>query len=272
MKKFVTLSCLFIVAISAACGGRPLETTPEMAQSLLKARGFNFTQDEFFKALRQSEASDVALFLQAGMDPNVRNEKGETALTFAAANSNADTVKVLAAKADLNLKDGADNMPLFVALKKQKYENFDQLLNAGADPNSTGTAGSTKGQTVLYVAILQNRMSNIKKLIEKGADPDKPDADGAVPISEHALAPLADLEVVKLLLSKTKNINLPERDGSTVLMYAAQNTKMPRSDLKEIIRLLLEKGADKTMKDEDGLTALDRAKKAKNKEAIELLQ
>ncbi len=272
MKSVLIGTCLIFVALAAACGGRSLETTPEMAQSLLKARGFNFTQDEFFKALRQSESSDVALFLQAGMDPNVRNEKGETALTFAAANSNVETVKVLAAKADLNIKDGADNMPLFVALKKQKYDNFDHLLSAGADPNSTGTAGNTKKQSVLYVAILQNRMANIKKLIEKGADPDQPDADGAVPISEHAIAPLADLEVVKLLLSKTRNINIPEGDGSTVLMYAAGNTKMPRSDLKEIIRLLLEKGADKSMKDKDGKTALDRAKKAKNTEAIELLQ
>ncbi len=272
MKSCLILACSIFAAFSAACGGRSLETTPEMAQSLLKARGFNFTQDEFFKALKQSEASDVALFLQAGMDPNVRNEKGETAMTFAAANSNVETVKILAAKADLNLKDGADNMPLFVALKKQKSDNFDFLLNSGADPNSTGTAGSTKGQTVLYVAILQNRIGPIKKLIEKGADPDKPDADGAVPVSEHAMARLADLEVVKLLLSKTRNINIPERDGSTVLMYAAQNTRMPRSDLKEIIRLLLEKGADKSIKDKDGRTALDRAKKAKNKEAIELLQ
>ncbi|MBK8150753.1 MAG: ankyrin repeat domain-containing protein [Acidobacteria bacterium] len=271
MRKQLILLFLLAVAV-AGCGARSTETTPEMAQSLLKARGFNFTEDDFFKALKQSEAANVKLFLQAGMDPNVRNKTGDTALTFAVLNSTVETLKILSEKADLNLKDGAERTPLYAALKNERFENFDFLLEKGADPNSTGTVGKTKGQTVLYVAVLLNKPSTIKKLLDKGANPDQPDADGAVPISEHAMATRADLEVVKMLLEKTKNINVPESDGTTVLMFVAQNTKISRADLKEMIKLFLEKGADKSLKNKEGKTALDLAKKTQNKEAIELLQ
>ncbi len=271
MKRYVILICLLSAAL-AGCGPRSMETSPEMAQSLLKARGVNFTEDDFFKALKQSEAANVNLFLQGGMDPNVRDKSGTSALNFAVLNSTVETVKVLAEKADLNLPDASERMPLYAALKKERFENFEFLLEKGADPNSTGTVGQTKGQTVLYVAVLLNKPSIIKKLLDKGADPDKPDADGAVPVSEHAMATRADIEVVKMLLGKTKNINIQESDGVTVLMFIAQNTKISRADLKEMIKLFLEKGADKSIKNKDGKTALDLAKKSNNKEAIELLQ
>lgn len=271
MKRHFALISLLVVTI-AACGPRATETTPEMAQSLLKARGFNFNEDDFFKALKQSEAANVKLFLQGGMNPNVRNKAGETALTFAAVNSTVETVKVLAEKADLNLRDGNDGMPLFVALKNQKFENFEFLLDKGADPNSTGTAGRTKNQTVLYVAILLNKKAFVKKLLDKGANPDQADADGAIPLAEHAIATRSDLEVVKMLVEKMQNINQAEKDGMTVLMFLAGNTKIPRDQLKEMMTLFLQKGADKSIKNKEGKTALDLAKKANNKEAIELLQ
>lgn len=262
---------MLVVALTA-CAPRSNETTPEMAQSLLKARGFNFTEEDFFKALKQSEAANVKLFLQAGIDPNVRNKAGETALTFAAVNSTVETVKVLAEKSDLNLRDGNDGMPLYVALKNQKFENFEFLLDKGADPNSTGTAGKTKNQTVLYVAVLLNKKQFIKKLLDKGANPDLADADGAIPLAEHAIATRSDLEVVKMLVDKMQNINLAEKDGMTVLMFIAGNSKIPRDQLKEMMTLFLQKGADKSLKNKDGKTALDLAKKANNKEAVELLQ
>lgn len=271
MRRYLIFSLLFAFAI-VACAPRPTETTPEMAQSLLKLRGFNFTEEDFFRALKQSEAANVKLFLQGGIDPNIRNKKGETALTFAVVNSTVETVKTLSEKADLNLRDGTGGMPLYVALKNQKFENFEFLLDQGADPNSTGTAGSTKDQTVLYVAILLNKKAFTRKLLDKGANPDQPDADGAIPIAEHAIATRSDLEVVKMLLEKTQNINQTEKDGMTVLMFLAGNTKIPRDQLKEMMALFLQKGADKSLKNKDGKTALDLAKKANNKEAIELLR
>lgn len=272
--KFVIyffLIALLFVGLTA-CGARADETSPEMAQSLLKIRGYNFNEEEFFKAIRQSDSAAVKLFLQGGIDPNLKNKAGETALTFAAVNANVVVLKVLAEKADLNLPDRNANTPLYIALKKEKYENFYFLLDVGADPNSFGTVRGVTNQSVLYVAVLLNKTADVKKLLDKGANPDFADSDGSIPLSEEVLARTPNMEVTKMLLEKSKNVNIPDKTGSTVLHYIAQNTFMPRENLIEIIKGLLAKGADKTLKDKKGKTALDWAKEKNNKEAIELLK
>ena len=269
MKKLFTI--LLLVIFSFACGARSDETTPEMAQSLLKVRGFSFTEDEFFKAIRQADAQAVRLFLQAGINPSAR-KLGETPLTVAAANADVPTVKVLLEKADINERDGLGNQPLYVALKKKREEIFNYLLEAGADPNSSGTAGTIQNQTVLYVAVIDNKIDVIQKLIDKGADPGIADSGGAVPVSEQILFARPNMEVVKMLLDKTKDVNKQETNGSTLLIYAAKSQKMPSDTQQEIIKMLLDKGADKKLKDKDGKTALDWAKERKNTAAIEALK
>jgi ankyrin repeat protein len=270
MKKLLTI--LFLVMMAFGCGPRSDETTPEMAQSLLKVRGFSYTEEDFFKAIKQPDAQGVRLFLQGGMSPNVKTKQGETALTYAAANSDVPTIKVLLEKADINERDGLGNQPLFVALKKKRDEVFNYLLEAGADPNSSGTAQSIKNQTVLYVALIDNKQEIIQRLLDKGADPGITDSGGAMPVSEQILFSRPDVELVKKLLDKTKDVNKQETNGSTLLIYAAKSQKMPPDTQKEIIKMLLEKGADKKLKDKDGKTALDWAKERKNTAALEALK
>lgn len=273
MKYLITFFLLaFLLIGSAACGARADETSPEMAQSLLKLRGYSFSEEEFFKALKQSDSASVKLFLQGGIDPNVKNKAGETALTFAAVNSNVEVLKILAEKANLNLPDRLGNTPLYIALKKEKIENYEFLLEKGADPNSFGTARNVANQSVLYVAVLQNKTETVKKLLEKGANPDLADSDGSIPLSEQVLIPKPNMEVTKMLLEKGKNVNIADKTGSTVLHYIVQNNRMPKNYLEEIIKGLLAKGADKTLKDKNGKTALDWAKSRNNKEAVELLK
>ena len=269
MTKLFTI--LFLVALSLACGARSDETTPEMAQSLLKVRGFNFTEDEFFKAIKQADAQAVRLFLQAGINPNAR-KLNETPLTVAAASADVPTVKVLLEKADINERDGLGNQPLYVALKKKRDEIFNHLLEKGADPNSSGVDGNIKNETVLYVAVLQSKTDVIKKLLDKGADPGITTSNGAVPVSEHILSARPDMEVVKMLLDKMSDVNKQEKNGSTLLIYAAKNERMPPDTQKEIIKMLLDKGANKTLKDKDGKTALAWAQERKNTAAIEALK
>ncbi len=269
MKKVLTI--LLLVIFSFACGARSDETTPEMAQSLLKVRGFNFTEDDFFKAIKQADAPAVKLFLQSGINPNARNKQGETAMTVAAAYADVPTVKNLAEKADINERDALGNTPLFNAIKKPRDEIFSYLLEKGADPNSDGTAKNTKNQSVLYVAVLREKTDFIKKLLEKGADPNRPDSDGSLPISDLILAYRPDMEAFRMLMTKMTEVNKQEADGSTLLIFAIKNTRLSADIRREMIKSLLDKGADKNLKDKSGKTALAWAKERKITEAIELL-
>ena len=272
MRIILTITLFLTLFAALACGGRSDQTTPEMAQRLIKLRGFDYTEEDFFKVIKAKDAATIKLFFQAGVDPNVRNKQGETALTYAAANSNADTVEQLIERADLNLRDGQGNTPLYVAIKKKNIEIFDLLLNRGADPNSTGTVQNTQNQSALYVAVLIDRPDLIQKLLDKGADPQLADSGGAMPISEQIIFSDPDMTTIDLLLDKMTNVNQPEKDGSTLLIYAAKNVKMRPEKRQEIMQKLLAKGADKSLKDKNGKTALDYAKENKQKEAIELLQ
>ncbi len=273
-KTFLNSICLFLFALTVfACGARTDETTPEMAQSILKLRGYKYTEPEFFRAITMEDAIAVRGFLQAGISPNAKNEKGETALTFAVRYKDPKIAKLLVEQADLNLRDDNGNMPLFVAIKNEKEDLFNLLLEKGADANSSGAASEkTKNQTALYVAILQGREDLIGKLLNKGADPNIADSAGALPLSEAVVRRNSTPGIVKLLLDKGANPNALEPDKVTPLMYAAENKNINPQTRNEIVQLLLDRGADKKLKDKDGKTAADRAKKGGNKETAELLQ
>lgn len=273
-KTILTAICLFIFALTfLACGARTDETTPEMAQNVLKLRGYKYTEAEFFRAINMEDAIAVRGFLQAGINPNAKNDKGETALTFAVQYKDAKVAKLLVEQADLNLRDDNGNTPLFVAVKNEKEDLFDLLLDKGADPNGSGAASErTKNQTALYVAIVQAREDLIQKLLDKGADPNIADSTGALPLSEAVVRRNSTPNIVKLLLDKGANPNAQEADKVTPLMYAAENKNINPQTRDEIVKLLLDKGADKTMKDKAGKTAADWAKQGGNKETAELLQ
>lgn len=272
LRKIVCILMFFAAAFSAGCGARSDETTPEMAQNMLKLRGYKFTEPDFFRAVSNEDGQAVRAFLQAGMNANAKNEKGETALTYAIQNKDPKMAKILIEKADINMKDDLGNSPIHLAIKNDKEEILDSLLEKNADVNNGGLSNKTKNQTALYVAVLKGREDLVQKLLDKGADPNIADSEGAYPLSEAVIGASANPQIVKLLLDKGANVNAQESNKATALIYAASNKEAPRQTRVEIVKLLLDKGADKSIKDEKGRTALDWAKQNKNDDIAETLK
>ena len=189
VKRFIcTIAIVVVISALGGCGARSDETTPEMAKSMLGLSGYKFTEEDFFRAIQMENAKMVRAFIQAGMNPNAKNDAGETALTFALQKNDEKTINVLLEKADINLKDDQGNAPLHLALKKDEFEPiFDSMLEKGADVNIGGKSQNTQNQTVLYVAVLKQREDLVQKLLEKGADPNKKDSAGALPLSESVI-------------------------------------------------------------------------------------
>ena len=76
--------------------------------------------------------------------------------------------------------------------------------------------------------------------------------------------------IVKLLLQSGANINIKDNTGSTALMHAASSNAFRHINVAE---LLLKNGADITAKDNSGNTALDIATwvQGQNTEMVQLL-
>ncbi|MBA3632903.1 MAG: ankyrin repeat domain-containing protein [Acidobacteria bacterium] len=271
-KKILIILWISAIAFMTYGCQRSDDTTPEMAQSILKLRGFNFTEADFLRAVKLEDAVAVKGFLQAGINPNAKNEKGETALTAAIETGEPKTIRLLLDTADINMRDDLGNSPLHLALKKNEMDVFESLLEKNADVNVPGKGERANNQSVLYVAVYRNDEDLVKKLLERGANPNLADSDGALPLSEAVLGSDVNPEIVKMLLDKGANPDIQEKNKATALIYIAANAQTTAHKRRQVIKMLLEKGADKSIKDEKGNTALDWAKKNGNKEVVEILK
>lgn len=272
-KIFISILILLVAFFSFACT-RSDDTTPEMAQRMLKLRGFEFTEAELFRAIKLDDAIAVKGFMQGGMNPNAKNEKGETALTYAIKNADNKLIKVLIEKADLNKRDELGNAPLHLALNKDKDEIFKLLLEKGADVNVPGRRNEQiKDQTVLHLAIAKEDAELAKDLLKRGADPNKANNLGQLPLIEAVLASKLDVELIKMMIEKGADVNKKEPESQAhSLIFLTNNRDASSEARREVGKLLLAKGADKSIKDKDGKTALDWAKQLKNRELVELLK
>jgi ankyrin repeat protein len=258
----------------AACGGAADEASgsPEMTQKMLKLRGFEFNEDGFFKAIRLNDTVAVKGFFDAGFNPNSKNARGETGLTYAIPNAEFKTVKAVAEKADINMQDNLGQSPLHLSLSKQKQEIFDYLLEKNADVNVAGAKEKLKNQTVLYLAVTRGIEDLVQKLLDKGADPNIADSNGGTPLAEACIGAQLNQNIVKMLLDKKAKVNQQEDNGATPLMYIASNKLAAPENRRAVAEMLIAAGADKKIKDKEGKTALDWANKVGNKDLADLLK
>ena len=73
-------------------------------------------------------------------------------------------------------------------------------------------------------------------------------------------------EVVRCLLDKGANVNKQDRLGGTALHWASHD------NYTDVMRMLLQHGARKDITDNYGITPIDRARRWNHKEAVDLLE
>lgn len=178
----------------------------------------------------------------------------------------------------------------FSAIQRDDPAAIEQLLARGFDPNTldpTGQHGlylalrepspkaaavlaawpktkvnllNAQDESPLMMAALKGQLDIAAALIKKDADVNK---TGWAPL--HYAASNGHVAVMSLLLENHAYIDAESPNGSTPLMMAAMY------GTPAAVKLLIDAGADPLLKNQQGLTANDFARRANRTEAIDLL-
>jgi len=136
---------------------------------------------------------------------------------------------------------------------------LEELLAAGADPDSVV---SESGRTLLMAA---QSAPMVRLLLEHGAVPEIRDKIGATAL-HYAVTCHEAMEIIPLLLERGADIDATDGMGFTALISAVVN------DQPDLVRLLLDRGADPGIRTHEDQSALDCAQDLGIVDIVDLLE
>ncbi len=179
----------------------------------------------------RGESREVERLLARGASVSARDDAGRTALMAATRGNHPAVARLLiAAGADVNAKDDLQDSPFLYAGAEGLVDILKMTLAAGADLRSVNRYGGT----------------------------------ALIPACHHG-----HVETVRILLATRININLVNNLGWTALLEAVILGDGSAAYV-EIVRLLVEAGADVTIADQDGVNALQHAERRNFKDIASL--
>ena len=220
----------------------------------------------------QSFAWLVIAFLSLGQagaqtPPTPAEVAAYRGLHAAAAQGSIDAIRQQAqAGADLNARDGNGRTPLHVAAFQGHGAAAQALIAAGADP---GLLDRQRYDAVTIVAV-RNDVPTLKTLLASGASAKLVTSpyDGTALI---AAAHLGHADVVKALIGAGAPLDHVNNLGWTALIEAVILGDGGPAH-QEIVRMLLDAGADPSIADGDGVTPLAHARERGYRAMVALLE
>ncbi|MCP4602721.1 MAG: hypothetical protein GY847_19765 [Proteobacteria bacterium] len=216
-----------------------------------------------FTAVRQGNAELISLLLAKGASIKHLDSDSRSPLSIAAEKGDKNMSAFLIEKgADVNQSNKKDQSPLFLAAKSGHIEVVELLLENGARVGhislhsmihfddvmqvliEKGAKLNTKdayGNTPLYLAIRRGQIATANLLIERGADVCAENKDKKTAL-HVAVQYGPQKEIIKRLLAAGVDVNAADKYNETPLHYAL------REDVAEIVKLLLEHGANPNTK------------------------
>lgn len=212
----------------------------------------------FVRQLGTRAVMALTLVLSLGALSTAANAAPIDSMIKAVKFNDVSSVKSLMAKGmDPNSVDN-QGTPMIVIAAREKSTDVALLLmqDKRTDINKTDPAG----ENAMMLAALMQDAKLVDALIAKGAEVNK---SGWTPL--HYAASAGDDAIVTTLLNASAYIDAGSPNGTTPLMMAA------RAGHKSTIDLLLAQGADPSIKNQIGMTALDFAQRYKEPDGITAL-
>ena len=159
---------------------------------------------------------------------------------------------------DPNTRDPKGQVGLTIALQNGSSKAFAALL---ASSQVNVEARNAQDESPLMMAALKGNLEAVKALLARDADVNK---TGWTPLHYAASAGSRQhVAIIALLLENHAYIDATSPNGTTPLMMAAQYGS------NEAVQLLLDEGADPTLKNQLGLTAADFALRVSRTESAD---
>lgn len=245
-------------------------------------------------AMGRGDKEMTSLLISAGANPKLKDEIGFTAADYARAdgktpnlkesmeilrmyiqNVNRDAVarrkpltlndavksgntrlieEALKSTADIHQLDIMDRTPLMNAIlvyNGKDISTITKLIELGSDLNSR----DNHGHTILSAAVNKSYPEVVKVLLEAGINPNSANAYGGTALSLAVIdGRLSNPAITKLLIDYGANVNKRDERGLTPLMVAARG-----GSVKDVA-LLIQAGADVSLRDSDGRNAHSHAR------------
>ncbi|XP_055954322.1 serine/threonine-protein phosphatase 6 regulatory ankyrin repeat subunit A-like [Patella vulgata] len=152
------------------------------------------------------------LLIQNGINVNISDVNGQTALSIAVANGDTSvTDQLLKAGADVNHCDKRGETPLLMAVKNQDNVMVDVLLKAGADVNHC----VKRRQSPLLAAVRTCNLSILECLLNAEADVNLSDNTGKTALmiaASNCIRP-----ILECLLNTGADVNKTDTDGRSAI-------------------------------------------------------
>jgi len=159
--------------------------------------------------------------------------------------------------ADVNAVDSDGKTPLHTAAFWGKSDIVGLLITNSADVNAKDNGGATP----LHTAAFGGKCDAIALLLEAGAKVNAKDNWGATPL--HKAASWGYRDAIVLLLEAGAEVNAQSSFGKTPLHEAVLHSN--------IVRTLLDRGADPRITNHSGETPLENARQMGNRNIVKIL-
>ncbi|GMV99665.1 MAG: hypothetical protein AMXMBFR84_08040 [Candidatus Hydrogenedentota bacterium] len=234
-----------------------LESVQSAAMNLLDT-GARYQEEQMDSRLRAAKE-----MIERGADLTVVTEGGTTALQLLACVGDATLMKEAMEKsdADVNARNRNGSTALGIAADYSHWDVVALLLERKADPN----IGTNNGWTPLCCAVDRGHGETVSLLLKHGADVNLADQTGWTPLHMAAMEGNAEMTTI-LLAQQGVVVDAIGESGRTPLLTAARNGHA------EVARLLIDAGANATLKDMKGKSALDLATARSHTAVMELLK
>jgi ankyrin repeat protein len=186
MKTFALLTLALLVLIPSAASG-----DQAAAREKLKQNGLVFTPEAFLRTVAQGDAQHTELFLEAGIDPTVRNPSKRTAL--------------------------------WIATEQKQLQVLQTLIAGGVKPNGDTAPVMEAGKSIVFEAVDSGDTAILRALVEAGADAKLANEYGVPPLAEAART--GRLEMCQILLKAGADPNAAP--GGFPLLYGPVNENHP---------------------------------------------